>query len=175
MPHVACHARPRRATAAMPAVPRAEALLLYGEAIAGAPGDHKLFGNRSAAYLALGRYEEAAWDARQAAALAPTWPKAHYRLGCALMGLSHWAEAAQVLRHGVALEPGNAEMAARAGEAGRRAAAEVAARRAQADTERRGVVAQLRAARRRDAQQAMLNQFKQSMAAPDWDVEDLEW
>ena len=148
---------------------------MYSQAIAGETGDHTLFGNRAAAYLALGLYEEAAWDARKAAALAPDWPKAFYRLGCALLGLSQWEQAAQVLQQGLCLDPGNADMAAKAAQAERRAAADVAARRAQADTERRGVVARLRAARRQDTQLAMLNQFKQSMTGPDWEVEDLEW
>ena len=33
----------------------------------------------------------------------------------------------------------------------------------------------LRAARRKDAQLAALNQVKQSMAAPDWELDDFEW
>jgi hypothetical protein len=148
---------------------------LYSQAIIGDPEDHKLLGNRSAAYLALGLYEEAAQDARKAAFMEPSWPKAYYRLGCALLGLSQCADAASTLNQGLRLEPGNADMAAKADEAGERAAAEVAARRAQAATERRGIVAQLRAARRKDAQQGMVNQFKQSMTGPEWEVEDLEW
>jgi stress-induced-phosphoprotein 1 len=148
---------------------------MYSQAIAGAPEDHTLYGNRSAAYLALVQYEEAAWDARKAAALAPDWPKACYRLGCALLGLSQWAEADAVLQRGLSLDPANPDMAAKQGEAAQRARAEAAARRAQAGTERRGIVAQMRAARRQDAQQAMINQFKQAMTAPDWEVEDLEW
>jgi hypothetical protein len=66
-------------------------------------------------------------------------------------------------------------MAAKQAHAAQREHAEVAARGAQADTERRGIVAQMRAARRKDAQQGMLNQFKQSMVGPEWEVEDLEW
>ena len=148
---------------------------MYSQAIAGAPTDHTLFGNRSAAYLALGLYEQAAWDARKAVALRRDWPKGYYRLGCAYLALSQWAEAGQVLQQGLELEPANADMAAKLEQARQRAGAEAAARRAQADTERRGVVAQLRAARRQDQQLAMLNQFKQSMVGPDWELDDLEW
>ena len=56
-----------------------EALKMYSQAIAGAETDHTLFGNRSAAYLALGLYEEALQDAQKAVALCPTWAKGHYR------------------------------------------------------------------------------------------------
>lgn len=52
---------------------------MYSQAIAGAETDHTLFGNRSAAYLALGLYEEALQDAQKAVALNPTWAKGHYR------------------------------------------------------------------------------------------------
>ena len=52
---------------------------------------------------------------------------------------------------------------------------ERAARQAQAATERHALVLKLRAARRADQQLAMLNQFKQSMVGPDWELEDLEW
>ncbi len=52
---------------------------LYDEAIAGAPQDASLAGNRSAANLALGLYQEALADAQQAIALDAAWPKGHYR------------------------------------------------------------------------------------------------
>ena len=55
---------------------------MYSQAIAGAEGDATLFGNRSAAYLAAGLYQDAILDARKATALAPAWAKGFYR--CAL-------------------------------------------------------------------------------------------
>ena len=58
---------------------------MYSQAIAGAEMDHTLFGNRSAAYLALGLYEESLQDAQKCVALCPTWAKGHYR--CELNGL----------------------------------------------------------------------------------------
>lgn len=65
---------------------------MYSQAIAGAETDHTLFGNRSAAYLALGLYEGALQDAQKAVALCPTWAKAHYR--CEPKGASQgiWSE-----------------------------------------------------------------------------------
>jgi tetratricopeptide (TPR) repeat protein len=57
----------------------AEAIRRYDEAIAGAPQDAPLLGNRSAAYLALGLYREAEEDARHSTELDPTWAKGHFR------------------------------------------------------------------------------------------------
>ena len=159
----------------LPQHTQAEAVQAYSQAIAGAPDDAALFGNRSAAYLALGLYEQAAWDGAKAAKLRPSWAKGHYRLGCAHLALSQWAEAAAALARAAELEPGAADVESKLAAARGRLEAEAAARRAQADTERRGVVARLRAARRADQQLAMLNQFKQSMVGPDWELEDLEW
>mmetsp|Transcript_28147 Transcript_28147/g.36880 ORF Transcript_28147/g.36880 Transcript_28147/m.36880 type:complete len:199 (+) Transcript_28147:30-626(+) len=49
--------------------------------------DHIILGNRSAAYLALKRYVPALRDAQLAAEAEPTWWKAHWRSGLALMGM----------------------------------------------------------------------------------------
>lgn len=114
-------------------------------------------------------------DARKAIKLRPDWAKARYRLGCALLALSQWSDAAAVLQEGVALAPGDTGMAAKLSDAHARAERELAARRAQAGTERRDIVLKLRQARREDQKLAMLNQFKQSMVGPDWELEDLEW
>jgi hypothetical protein len=52
-----------------------------------APGRRALLANRSAAALAAGRLHNALADADAAAALAPGWPKAHWRRGRALAAL----------------------------------------------------------------------------------------
>lgn len=148
---------------------------LYTQALAGAPEDGTLHCNRSAAHLALGLLDDAAWDARRAVSLRPDWPKAYYRLGCACLALGQWGEAEAALAQGLQLEPEAEDMASKLAAARQQLAAESAAREAQAATERRGIVAKLRAARRDDHRLAQLNQFKQSMAAPDWELEDLEW
>lgn len=57
----------------------AEAIRRYDEAIAGAPKDATLLGNRSAAYLALGLYREAEEDASRSTELDASWAKGHYR------------------------------------------------------------------------------------------------
>ena len=154
---------------------RSEAVQMYSQALAGAPKDAALYANRSAAYLSLGLYEQAAWDGRKAAALRPGWAKAHYRLGCALLALSSWGAAAAALQRALELEPGSGDVAARLKEAEERAGAEAAARTAQAATERRALAVKLRAARRADHRLVQLNQFKQAMAGPEWELDDLEW
>ena len=57
----------------------AEAVTWYSQAIAGAPLDHSLFGNRSAAHLALDEPDAALLDAKKAVKLKGTWPKGYYR------------------------------------------------------------------------------------------------
>jgi hypothetical protein len=56
-----------------------------------------------------------------------------------------------------------------------RAQQDAARRSAVAAAESRQLLLRLRAARAADRRLTMLNQFKQSMAAPDWDLDDLEW
>ena len=40
---------------------------------------------------------------------------------------------------------------------------------------RRDLALKLREARRQDSRLSMLNQYKQSMSAPDWEIDDYEW
>lgn len=279
----------------------AEAVRLYDQAIAGAPKDATLLGNRSAAYLAMGLYQEAAADAQRSIALDGAWPKGHYRQGtahpeaerdepitccrriclkydrqhalkvrpaqqtglrtdgargvdCSGRSICSWpgsgtrqqghGEPVQLLRqattpicavtaaicnHNSVATPQSANLK----EARRQEAEEAAARRAQQGMARRdlavglpmplahsvvtlcsachtawlgqpGALARacnqtrasigitsgltisssevacsmqvkLRGARRQDARLAALNQVKQSMAAPDWELDDFEW
>ena len=85
----------------------------YGEAIALAEGHcdghcvpasevAKLHANRCAALLAMERPGEALADARRAAALAPTWSKACYRLGGVLHKLGRLSAAKTALRRAAA-------------------------------------------------------------------------
>jgi hypothetical protein len=60
-------------------------------------------------------------------------------------------------------------------EARERLAREGAARKAQTAAECRSLVLNLRAARAADRRLAMLNQFKQSMVGPEWELDDLDW
>ena len=69
----------RDGNVAEPRASAAVAIKMYSQAIAGAEGDAALFGNRSAAYLGAGLYQDAILDARKATALAPAWAKGFYR------------------------------------------------------------------------------------------------
>lgn len=151
--------------------------------MAGDSEDSTLFSNRSAAYLALGLLEQAFWDAKRAVALNPTWPKSYYRLGCAAMALNQWGVAVKALKQGLDLAKKDQrcqkkeieDIQSRLKEAEERSSKNDKLRRAAAATERRGLLLRLRDARKQDQALAMLNQFKQSMAAPDWELVDLEW
>ena len=84
---------------------------------------HVCHSNRSAAYLNLGLYEEALWDARQcqrlaearfnrdrdALAVAPIFRKAHARKGFALLGLEMPRQAKSAFEAGLAMQPDCAE------------------------------------------------------------------
>ena len=48
--------------------------------------------NRSAAYAALKRWDEARRDGRRAVQLKPGWAKGHARLGAAFLGMELWSE-----------------------------------------------------------------------------------
>lgn len=54
-------------------------------------------------------------------------------------------------------------------------AAEATARAAHVATVSRDLAKRLQAARASDRAAAALNQVKQSMAAPDWEIDDFEW
>lgn len=73
------------------------------------------------------------------------------------------------------LSPSLPTQASKLSDAKARAAADARARRAQADTERRSLVFKLREARRADRKLSAVNQFKQAMTAPDYELEDLDW
>ena len=62
---------------------------MYSQAIAGAEGDATLFGNRSAAYLAAGLYQDAILDAQKATTLSPAWAKGFYRRAPTLPSRQH--------------------------------------------------------------------------------------
>ncbi|KAK9863942.1 hypothetical protein WJX84_003683 [Apatococcus fuscideae] len=152
-----------------------EAVTWYSQAIAGAPLDHSLFGNRSAAHLALDEPDAALLDAKKAVKLKGTWPKGYYRLGMACLALAEWGLAEQAFVKGLDLGPENREMAAKLKITQQELAHEQAAEKALKAMHRRDLVIKLREARKQDLQLTMLNQFKQSMAGPDWEIEDYEW
>jgi tetratricopeptide (TPR) repeat protein len=166
---------PLSTTRPLPSAPLSDAIQFYSQAIAGDPKDRTLFTNRSAAYLASGLYEQALWDAESAVALDNAWSKAYYRLGCAHSALNQWHNAVNAFKKAAELDPTSVDIKGRLKTATKRVTDSDAARRALAASERRSLVLKLREARHADQRLLMLNQFKQSMTAPDWELEDLEW
>ena len=171
----------------------ADAIKMYSQAIAGDETDHTLFSNRSAAYLAVGLLDAALWDARKTVELRPEWPKGYYRLGCALESMNELESALAAFEKGSILSaagpsgpsgssgpaglPGTPDpgMEAKVKQSRLLVDRDREATNAAAAVERHNLVAKLRNARHEDQKLSMLNQFKQSMTAPDWELEDLEW
>ena len=60
--------------------------------------------------LKLGRSHEALVDAVTVRTLRPTWPKAHFRVGAALMHAKRFAEAAEAFWRGVQVDADNEEL-----------------------------------------------------------------
>ena len=97
-----------------------DAVRMYTQAIAGAPGDAALHGNRSTAKLALGEHDGALLDATRCVELDPEWAKGHYRLGCALACFGEWIAAARSFQRADLLAPGSKDIAERLAEEMRR-------------------------------------------------------
>lgn len=153
----------------------ADAIKMYSQGIAGNENDHTLFGNRSVAYLAMGLLDQALWDAQKSVTLKPDWAKGYFRLGCALENLNELEAALAAFSKGLELEPSDNTLSKKVAIVRKRLEEDVYAKNAAAAVERHNLVLKLRNARHEDQKLAMLNQFKQSMTAPEWDLDDLEW
>ena len=82
------------------------ALSLCDGCVALEPGQATHYANRSLAKLRLGDPSGAAADARAAVRLRPGWGRAHYRLGCALLGAGDFGGALDALEASLARDPG---------------------------------------------------------------------
>jgi tetratricopeptide (TPR) repeat protein len=71
------------------------------------PSSHIYLSNRAAALLSLKRYSAASVDARRAITLAPTFGKAHARLGQSLYFLKDYAGAVAAYENAFQFEPEN--------------------------------------------------------------------
>ena len=71
------------------------------------PSSHVFLSNRAAALLSLKRYAAAATDAKRAVALAPTFGKAHARMGQSLYFLKDYEGAVAAYEEAVKYEPEN--------------------------------------------------------------------
>ena len=152
-----------------------DAVRLYTSAIAAAPGDAALHGNRSAAKLALGEHEGALMDATRCVELDETWAKGHYRLGCALSCFGEWIAAAQSFRTADQLAPGSKDVKERLTVASALAAEETNRIIAQVESQRRDLAKRLRDARAVDAKEAIMSAWRQQNGGYEWEPEDYEW
>ncbi|KAH9419028.1 Tetratricopeptide repeat protein 28 [Dermatophagoides pteronyssinus] len=80
------------------------AIRLYSEALKLDHSNHIVYGNRSAVYCRLGRYDKALHDANKARDLCPNWSKAYYRQGIALQFLQRYPDALAAFASGLAKE-----------------------------------------------------------------------
>ncbi|KAJ4744904.1 ankyrin repeat family protein [Rhynchospora pubera] len=73
-------------------------------------GDAALFSNRSLCWQRMGEGGRALKDALTAQRLRPEWPKAHYRVGAAMMLLEEYKQASEAFMAGLQLDPTNMEI-----------------------------------------------------------------
>lgn len=84
----------------------------YTEAIAANPTDHTIYGNRSASYHNLKKYDEALADGAKCVELNAAWAKGHQRQAMALHGLGKLEESLESYDAGLKIDPNNAQMKA---------------------------------------------------------------
>jgi tetratricopeptide (TPR) repeat protein len=82
------------------------------------PGEPRALSNRSACHAALGRYADALSDADAAAAVQPSFGKAHSRRGLALWHLGRFHESAEAYQAALSLDGANADARAVRAETG---------------------------------------------------------
>lgn len=86
------------------------AIQKYTEAIEADPTDVTFFSNRSACYAALERWEEAAEDGRQCIVVNRSFVKGYFRAGLAYQNLGNLDAALEVVKRGLGIESGNADL-----------------------------------------------------------------
>jgi tetratricopeptide (TPR) repeat protein len=89
-----------------------EAIDQYTSTLTGDPERVAAWSNRAACFTATKQHDKALRDAEMCVRLKPDWPKAHYRLGRALLGIGgdRTGEAVAAFAKGCGLDPNNAEM-----------------------------------------------------------------
>jgi len=87
-----------------------EAISYYTEAIQLDPKNHIYYSNRSACYVSLEQWAEAAFDAKECLKLSPNFLKAYYRLSLAQMEMGELDAAHSTIKLGLNLDPNNAQL-----------------------------------------------------------------
>ena len=85
-------------------------------AIEADPSDVTFYSNRSAAYAALEKWEEAAEDGRSCVRVKKDFIKGYFRLAVALRALKKYKDAVDNIKMGLAVDPGNADLKKQASE-----------------------------------------------------------
>mmetsp|Transcript_45560 Transcript_45560/g.142692 ORF Transcript_45560/g.142692 Transcript_45560/m.142692 type:complete len:327 (-) Transcript_45560:302-1282(-) len=80
-----------------------EAIAAYSEAINLSPDDHTFYSNRSAAYAAIGEWENAAADGQNCITKNREWIKGYFRLATAQQNMGQYQDAIDTLTRGKAL------------------------------------------------------------------------
>lgn len=88
----------------------------YTEAIANNPNDVTFYSNRSAAYAALQKWDEAAEDGRLCIRTNKEFIKGYFRLAVALRSAGKYNEAIDNIKMGLSIDPGNADLKKQASE-----------------------------------------------------------
>ena len=94
-----------------------QAIEKYSQAIAIDPDtDVTFYSNRSACYAAIGKWQEAADDGRKCIMVDKKFVKGYFRAGLAQQNLGAHESALDVVKHGLGIDPSNADLKRMSGE-----------------------------------------------------------
>jgi stress-induced-phosphoprotein 1 len=85
-----------------------KAVEFYTQAIEENPEDHTIYGNRSASFYNLKKFDKALEDAEKCVQIKPDWPKGFQRKGLALQAQGKLDEAIEAYSKGLELDENNA-------------------------------------------------------------------
>lgn len=87
-----------------------KAIEFYTKAIEENPSDHTIYGNRSASYNNLKKYDLALADGEKAIQIKSDWSKGYQRKAMALHGMGKLEDAYAAYETGLKIEPTNAQI-----------------------------------------------------------------
>ena len=87
-----------------------KAIEFYSKAIEENPSDHTVYGNRSASFHNLKKYDQALADGEKAISLKGDWSKGYQRKAMALHGLGKLEDAYAAYEQGLKIEPTNVQI-----------------------------------------------------------------
>jgi len=87
-----------------------KAIEFYTQAIEANPTDHTIYGNRSASYHNLKKFNEALADGEKCVEINPSWGKGFQRKAMALHGLNQLQKSYETYEAGLKVDPNNAQI-----------------------------------------------------------------